>query len=956
MNNLKVMAMKYIKSTFILLAMLAASPLAMTAQTTENETDRSESDTQVQVAYRKVAESDLIGSVAVLDYEELTDKNYNTYSLDNLQALVSGFNGNSLWGMDADNNQGYLVLIDGVPRAANNILPTEISQITFLKSAQAVVLYGSRAAKGAVLITTKRGTNDGLSISVRANTGVHVAKAFPEYLGAAEYMTLYNEAQANDGLTTLAYSAEEIYNHNSGTNPYRYPDINYYSSEYLNKAYNRTDVTAEISGGGGRAHFYSNVSYYNQGDFLKVGEAANNNTSRFNVRGNVDVKINDFIKAYINANTTFYDSKTAKGDYWEAAATMRPNFPQHAAPLIPIDMIDPNATAAWDLINASDNIIDGKYFLGGTKVNKTNVFADMYAAGKSKWTSRQFQFDAGIDIDLAKVLKGLSFKTVYAVDYATSYTTSYDRSYAVYTPTWSMYNGKECITDLTKENLDEKSGNQNISGSTTNMTMLWTGQLNYDRTFSSVHNVDAMVVAGAYRQTYSGQYHRDANVNLGVMATYNYDHRYYVDFSGAFVHSAKLPEGNRGAFSPSVTLGWNVANESFLKDSKIVNNFTLSVSASELNEDIDISGYYLYAPTWKIDNWGYGWADGSEAQYTVSTRGANDILDYIKRKELSANLKAAFFNRSLTVDASYFLQSMEGYLINNTTTWPSHLATSYPEQSFIPWLNYDNNARTGFDVSLNYNKTFGDFAFGIGANATYYDTVASRRDEIYTDYRKREGKPLDGIWGYQSAGFFADEADIAAWPEQNLGSTVRPGDIKYIDQNKDGQINTDDQVFLGKGGWYGNPLVLGANLTLRYKSFTLFALATAGYGAYGMKDSSYYWIDGEDKYSAVVRGRWTPETADTATYPRLSVTEGANNFVASDFWMYKTDRIDLAKVQLTYEMPQSVLRNNKVIKGFSAYVSGSNLLTISPEREHMEMNVGTAPQTRFYNLGVKLAF
>ena len=340
--------MKHIKARYILYAMLLASPFTMSAQTAEDNTD---SDPLVNVAYRQVEQSDIIGSVAVLDYEALTEKNYNTYSLDNMQAYVSGFNGNSLWGMDADNDQGYLVLIDGVPRAANNVLPTEIAQVTFLKSAQAVVLYGSRAAKGAILITTKRATNDGLSVSVRANTGVAVAKAFPEYLGAAEYMTLYNEALVNDGGTPL-YSAEEIYNHSAGLNPYRYPDINYYSSEYINKAYNRTDVTAEISGGGARAHFYSNVSYYNQGDFLKVGEAMNNNTSRFNVRGNVDVHINDFVKAHINANTTFYDANSAKGDYWNVAATMRPNFPQHAAPLIPVGLIDPNALGALQLIAA----------------------------------------------------------------------------------------------------------------------------------------------------------------------------------------------------------------------------------------------------------------------------------------------------------------------------------------------------------------------------------------------------------------------------------------------------------------------------------------------------------------------------------------------------------------------------------------------------------------------------
>ena len=943
--------MKHNKARFILYAMLLASPFTMSAQTAENDT--TSSDPLVNVAYRQVAQSDIIGSVAVLDYEKLTDKNYNTYSLDNMQAYVSGFNGNSFWGMDAD-NAGYLVLIDGVPREANNVLPTEIAQVTFLKSAQAVVLYGSRASKGAILITTKRGTNDGLSVSVRANTGVAVAKAFPEYLGAAEYMTLYNEALANDGNAPL-YSEQEIYNHASGLNPYRYPDINYYSSEYINKAYNRTDVTAEISGGGQRAHFYSNVSYYNQGDFLKVGEAANNNTSRFNVRGNVDVVINDFIKAHINANTTFYDSSSAKGDYWTAAATMRPNYPQHASPLIPIDLIDPNALGAWELINASGNIIDGKYFLGGTQQNATNVFADMYAAGRSKWTSRQFQFDAGVDIDLQRVLKGLTFKTNFAFDYATSYSTSFDNTYAVYTPIWSNYNGKDVIVGLTKEGVDQKSGNQNIGGSTANMTVLFNAMLDYNRTFAQKHNVSAMLVAAGYQQTISGQYHRDANANLALQATYNYDRRYYVDFSGALVHSAKLAPGHRNAFSPSLTLGWRLKNESFLKDAEGVDDLLLSVSGSVLNQDIDIAGYYLYAPIW-TQNYGYSWADGQSIQYTMSTRGANDELDFIKRKELSVNLKGSFYDRVLTVDASYFVQSMEGYLVGDSTTWPSHLSTYYPDASFIPYLNMNNNFRHGFDIGINANKSFGDWVFNMGMNLTYYDTMASKRDEVYKDYRMREGKPIDGIWGYESAGLFQSEEEIAAWPEQNLGSKVRPGDIKYVDQNGDNKITSDDQVYLAKGGWYGNPITMGVNFSIKYKSFTLFALATAGTGAYGVKNSSYYWIDGEDKYSAAVRDRWTPETAATATYPRLTVTEGANNFVTSDFWMYRTDRIDLAKVQLTYDMPQSVLNNNKVIKGFSAYISGSNLLTISPEWKHMITAVGSAPQTRFYNLGVKLVF
>ena len=219
--------MKDKQTKFILLAMLTAAPCLAGAQSAiENDTDTlsTGNDAEVQVAFRKVSRKDLLGGVSVVNMKELTQKNYNTYSLDNMQGYVGGWNGNSLWGMDGD-NAGYLVLVDGVPRDANNVMPTEIEQITFLKGAQAVVLYGSKAAKGAILISTKRSTAEGLSVSVRANTGFNVAKSFPEYLGSAEYMTLYNEARVNDGLAPL-YSDTQIYNHASGLNPYRYPDIN----------------------------------------------------------------------------------------------------------------------------------------------------------------------------------------------------------------------------------------------------------------------------------------------------------------------------------------------------------------------------------------------------------------------------------------------------------------------------------------------------------------------------------------------------------------------------------------------------------------------------------------------------------------------------------------------------------------------------------------------------------
>ena len=166
---------------------------------------------------------------------------------------------------------------------------------------------------------------------------------------------------------------------------------------------------------------------------------------------------------------------------------------------------------------------------------------------------------------------------------------------------------------------------------------------------------------------------------------------------------------------------------------------------------------------------------------------------------------------------------------------------------------------------------------------------------------------------------------------------------------------------LAKGGWYGAPTTIGINLTFKYKNFSLFILGVGGFGGHGIKgqkngsEDNYWWISGEDKYSSVVRDRWTPETASTASYPRLTTQSGANNNTTSDFWIYSTSRFDLAKVQLTYDFPKSIIGYG-IVKGLSAYISGNSLLTLAKERKILEMNTGSAPQARFYNIGVKVAF
>lgn len=903
-------------------------------------------DQSVQVAFKKVQERDLLGDVSYVNIPEILAKNYTTYSLDGLQAFVGGFNGN-IWG-----SGGYLVLVDGIPRDDTSILPVEIEQVSFLKGVAAVALYGSRAAKGVIYITSKKGVVQKQQISTRIDAGINLVKRFPKYLGSAEYMHYYNQARANDGLSPL-YSDETIYNYSSGSNPYRYANVDYYSSDYLKDFATRYDANVEIKGGNKKAQYYTVVNFSNTGDLLNFGEAKNNSTNRFNVRGNVDLKINDFISATIGTNAIYYNGRGVNTNYWGSAATTRPN---RFTPLLPIDMIEEGDDASQAMVNNSNYVIDGKYLLGGTQLDLNNSFAAIYAGGYNTYTNRQFQFNTGVDAKLNSLLDGLSFHTDFAVDYETSYNQAYNNTYAVYEAAWNTYAGFDQITSLTKFGDDAKSGVQNISNSAYKQTIAFSGQFDYVKKMDGGHNFSAMLIANGYQQSLSEVYHRVSNANLGLNLSYNYAGKFYAEFNEALVHSAKFAEGERLATSPTLSFGWRISEENFLKNWSALDNLKLTVSAGILNTDLDVSNYYLYESIYtQTDGAWFSWRDGSLNRSTDSRRGENLELSYATRNEFNAGIEASFLKKLITFNGTFFVNKIKGNPIQASVLYPNYFTTSFPNTSFIPYVNYNNDERIGFDFNVRVNKRVGQVDLALGITGNYYDTEAAKRAEQFEDdYQNRQGKPLDALWGLKNEGFFMDELDIANHASQTFGQ-VKPGDIKYTDQNGDGVINSQDEVYLGKAGWSGAPFTGGLNFTAKWKSLTFFALATAQFGAYGMKNNSYYWIDGEDKYSIMVRNSWTVENQATATYPRLTTNTNDNNYRSSDFWIYSTNRVDLANIQISYDFPKKMIQNS-FLNELGVYVNGSNLLTISPEREFMELNIGGTPRTRFFNLGVKALF
>ncbi len=957
----------YIKIFSIVFAILGISGVGVQAQEDQNSTtsvvlsDQAEfnSDGIVHVPFGTQEKKDVLGAVSTVNMEELLRKNYQTDALVGMESFVGGFRGGDIW------DQSYLVLINGVPRSISTVNATEIETITFLKGASAVVLYGSKAAKGAVLVTTKRGNQHPLTIEARVNTAMGVPKSYPKYLDAASYMTLYNEASDNDGIGRI-YNDATIYNTSVGLNPYRYPDINYFSSEYLRKAINRTDATVEVSGGDEKTQYYTNFGMNYNNYIVKYGEQAKDQDLNFRVRGNVDMKLTNWLVASTDVAVIFNNWKIGRGDFWGSSSTMRPNW---FTPLIPISYLDSENAGLQTIVENSNHVIDGQYLLGGNNAVQTNNFGDMLAAGYIRYKTRQFQYKLSATADLNSVTKGLSLINAFSLDYDNYYSEAYRLPYATYQPIWSNMNGEDIIIGLNKYGDDQNSTNEYLGDSRYIQNVSFFSQLNYLRAFNNLHNVTGNIIGWAFQARTSvdeghdgSHYHSVSNANLGVQLAYNYAHKYYIDFSGAFIHSAKLPEGNRGSFSPTFTLGWRMTDENFMSSLSFVDDLKLTASYAKLNQDIDIQdpnnenidalGYYMYQGSFDNSAW-YQWRDGTMGGNTViSVQGANPAMDFITREEYRIGLNGMLFKNRIAFDFNYFDQTTSGLLTRGANTiFPSYYIRW--DHSFLPYINYNQDKRTGFDFSISHNNKLGDFEYEVGFVGMIYDSEATVRDEVHSwEGLYRAGRPLDASFGYVVEGFFADQADIDSHPTQTFGE-VSPGDLKYKDVSGDGVIDQDDQVQLGRNG---NPFTYGVNLTLKYKNWTLFAMGHGQQGGIAYKNSSYYWVYGNRKYSEEVLGRWTPETAATATYPRLTTTSNTNNFRNSNFWMYDNNRFDLTKVQLTFDFPETMFGDKSLVNQLSLYVSGANLLTISKERELMEMNIGSAPQYRFYNFGVKATF
>lgn len=904
-------------------------------------------DNKVNVAFKKVFKGNVVGSISSLNATEINNEDNTLMASDVLAGRTLGLlGGNSIRGIGIGINiaditgtglesGNALFVVDGLPREIDGLRITEIENITVLKDANAAILYGSAAVNGVVLITTKRGEAFKKKSDFYFNYGISTPRALPNYLNSADYMTYNNMARENDGLSPL-YDDVKIENHRSG-NKYRYPDVDYYSDDYLNSFKNYFDLNSQFSGGNNTTKYYANLGWSSSGGIINFGEAANARENVFNARGNVDLTINDWIKTSIDGASIFVNNRRQRGNYWSDAASMRPF---EYTPLLPIDMID----AENSLLLARKNDVDGQYLLGGNSNFITTPFGDSYSGGVYENIARNFSFNNRIDFDLNGITQGLSFHTNISFDYYLRYDQTILNEYSVYEPIWSET--EDLIVDLKQHGKDARPGTQSVGNEYFKRRFGFYGLFSYDRIFNDVHHVTGSLLGYGSNFKENNSFQGVKQAHVGLQLNYIFDKKYIVDFSGAYVNSVKLAEGNRGGFSPSLGLSWMVSSEEFMSSVNFIDMLKIRLTGGIINSDLPIGNFFYYENRY-ANSGSYNWYEGTRSRSgVISSWGDNPNLGFAKRNEINLGFEGLLFNKTIGVEANLFYDLYSGLVVRPSSTYPSFY------NDFIPYENFNSDTYKGVEFGVNFNKTVGDWRFYVAANALYVTSERTKVDEVYNnEYQYRAGNPVDATFGLEAMGLFQDQADIDNSPIQAFGS-VKPGDIKYKDQNGDNIVDGNDEVYLRR--WQA-PLSGGLQLKMTYKNVTLFVLGEGRAGSETFKEGNYYWVDGNDKYSDVVLGAWTEETKNTATYPRLSSQTNSNNFRRSSYWLYNNDYFNIRKVQLTYNAPAAFAKALQM-KKLDFFINASDVFQFAKNREIRDLRVGNEPYYRTMSVGVKANF
>lgn len=860
-------------------------------------------------------------------------------------------------GVNTLGDNSALIVVDGIPnRSLSRIDPSTVEDITVLKDASAAI-YGSQAANGVILVTTKRGTTGKPQIRVNLNQGWNTPTVLPDMADAASYAQMINEIKMYNG-EPARYSQEDIEKYRTGSNPWTHPNTDWFDAVIKPWSPQR-NANISLAGGSERVRYFTSLGHsYQDGIFYNSAT----NYSQLNLRSNLDADVTDNIKVSLDV----------------AARQEDRNYPGKRG-------IGGGALDTWWALNRQYPYLPAYWPTGepgpDVEYGQNPVLTTTNATGYVNNMTYVLQSNLKFDVTLPWI-KGLLLTFNANADKSFNNDKQFTKPWYVYT--WDgqtrdengtpvLEKGKrgvseprlsQSMSDGTRTLLKALANYETNIGGKNNIEALlgWErieGESMYINAFRRYFNstvIDEMFAGGDRQKDNGGAASREARMSYFGRLNYDYDSKYLVELLFRYDGSYIFPEDSRWGLFPGVSLGWQVSEEDFWRENiGLVNYFKLRGSWGKTGND-------RIAPYQFLETYGYSGTyvfNGNVPSKTLNQlRTPNSNITWEVATQRNIGFDGELLEGNVTISADYFNNLRSNILWWRNASVPQSTGLSLPQE------NIAKVANSGFEVQVGYRNQYNDLSYSISVNGSHSKNEIKFWDEPpgAPEYQKSTGHPMNSGLYYNAIGIFNDQEEIDSyphWPE------ARPGDIVFEDVNGDGEINGDDRVRFDKSDI--PTFTGGLNIDIGYKGFDASVLIQGAAGA----ARAFREFSGEAGNFRMdnVEGRWTPDNTD-ASKPRAWnrskeywMTDGAPN---NTYWVRDTDYMRLKSVNIGYTLPQKLVEGLG-IGNLRVYASGQNLYTVTglkdfdPESPSASpssiwVNSQVYPLNKTYNFGVSLTF
>ena len=866
-----------------------------------------------------------------------TDANTKSDIVGAIPNVGGGIYGDNSEFLISARGQSPVAIVDGVERDLYSIDPEAIESVTIQKDALSNMFLGMRSSRGALIITTKNpDAKGGFHLSLTGKFGISSAlKSGPNPLSAYQYAYLLNEALLNDGKSPL-YTYDDFEAYRNGTSPYLHPDVNW-KDAIMNNSTTSQAYNLNVTGGGRVAQYFVSLGYYSENGLFKTSDANSYNTNfkynRYLITSKVNINVTDEFKVSMSLMGRIEEGNQPGGISGTGYSDLLSNVwqtPNNAYPVL-----NPNGT------------------YGGNASYTQNLYAQTTGSGYISSNTRDVVGTINLKYDFDKLVKGLSVG-------ATGNISSQVRNAIVRTKQAQVF--QYSITQQGNEAYDKYG---DVSSQTNSYRSVSTYQYMYGKMYVDWERQFGMhgVKASLWGDTRTILNNYDLPMipsNIGQKVEYNYDNKYFAQAAVTESYYNRYDNGRRWGTFWAVGLGWDISKEKFMEASKI-DQLKLRATYGHTGNGIDNAGYFSYLKRYNEDG-GFWYSNGTSMSNGGSVSEisplANTLLTWEKGRKVNVGLDLTLLKNRLTLSADYYNDYYYDILQSRGKSIEL-LGIAYPAENIGKTRYY------GLETQLSWQDHIGKVNYYVSANWSMEQNKRLFMDEQYVpyDYLKMTGQPTGTIYGLVATGFLTAKDIADGYPVMNGFNNIQAGDVKYKDMNGDGEINEFDRTVIGgdKPTCY-----FGIDLGFEWKGLEVTALIQGAYNR-DLYNSDRTLLEGfqvigqsyGQAYTNLLN-RWTPETAETATYPRL--TAGGNMYNYGNNWnsslfVQNGNYIRLKNATVSYKLPENFCRNYLGGLRVKIFVQGQNLLTWSRTRlQDPEVTFTSYPLQRTITTGINLNF